>query len=245
MRASSSKMLFRFCSRKRGIRRERERAKLDAVHGPENSRPLFRSRSATPDTTVVMATRGGSFCKRLLLNLPDHKTHDGVSTLADTFYRRARTSDVLLSRLGEREGGITLSVQVGSPPSGNFMASGFSVSLLLVPPRFSVSPLSGGRENGRISSRGVISCRSRATIPPAVSRPAAVYNVNSFFVRVLSPRGCLVPRTRCFREFVAPFNHGCARQRTCYILREMKSSLGRLILTFDSSRVDKREEEGF
>lgn len=92
-----------------------------------------------------MATRGGSFCKRLLLNLPDHKTHDGVSTLADTFYRRARTSDVLLSRLGEREGGITLSVQVGSPPSGNFMASGFSVSLLLVPPRFSV-PLSGGRE---------------------------------------------------------------------------------------------------
>lgn len=116
-------------------------------------------------------------------------------------------------------------------------------SSLLVSP-FSV-PLSGGRENGRISSRGVISCRSRATIPPAVSRPAAVYNVNSFFVRVLSPRGCLVPRTRCFREFVAPFNHGCSRQRTCYILREMKSSLGRLILTFDSSRVDKREEEGF
>lgn len=136
---------------------------MDAVHGPENSRPLFRSRSATPDTTVVMATRGGSFCKRLLLNLPDHKTHDGVSTLADTFYRRARTSDVLLSRLGEREGGITLSVQVGSPPSGNFMASGFSVSLLLVPPRFSVLRSFVGRKGewSYIQSRGYFLSLSR------------------------------------------------------------------------------------
>lgn len=34
----------------REMKKER-RAKLDAVHGPENSRPLFRSRSTTPDTT--------------------------------------------------------------------------------------------------------------------------------------------------------------------------------------------------
>lgn len=83
--------------------------------------------------------------RRFSLICPTIK-HTTESTLADTFYRRARTraSDVLLSRERERDRDrerererdyfiLYTSGGGGSPPSGNFMASGFSVCLLLVP----------------------------------------------------------------------------------------------------------------
>lgn len=135
--------------------------------------------------------------------------HTTESTLADTFYRRARTraSDVLLSRLREREregGGITLSVQVARgvrlPPETLWRrVFPFACSSS---PRLSV-PLSG---EWYISSRGYFLSLSRRYRRP-FKRCSRRYITLIRSLTVFCRGGCLVPRTRCFREFVvAPFD---------------------------------------
>lgn len=142
-----------------------------------------------PRHDSVMATRGG-YPFGFSLICPAIK-HAAESPLADTFYRRA-SLDV------DRERERLLYLCKGSPPSGNFMASGFSARLVRLSSSFV-----GRKEALYIQSWGLrrISCRP--------FKRCSRHNVNSFFDRVLSRWD---PRIRCW-WIVAPFNR-C--QRKCF-----------------------------
>lgn len=144
-----------------------------------------------PRHDSVMATRGG-YPFGFSLICPAIK-HAAESPLADTFYRRA-SLDVDRERERER----LLYLCKGSPPSGNFMASGFSARLVRLSSSFV-----GRKEALYIQSWGLrrISCRP--------FKRCSRHNVNSFFDRVLSRWD---PRIRCW-WIVAPFNR-C--QRKCF-----------------------------
>lgn len=146
---------FRFCSSPpppllthplaRQREREREpswmRSTGQKIHDPFSVRappPPTQPRNGHEGWWILLPARK----RRFSLICPTIK-HTTESTLADTFYRRAR-NDVLLSRERERDRDrerererdyfiLYTSGGGGSPPSGNFMASGFSVCLLLVP----------------------------------------------------------------------------------------------------------------
>lgn len=151
--------------------RDEEREKSQVGCGPRARKftTPFPFALHHPRHNSVMATRGGSARKRLLLNLPDRKTHDGVDPRGYVLSacKNPREWRLALSTQRERERGgrdyfIRTSGAGGSPPSGNFMASGFSVCLLLVPA--SLSSFVGRM----VYIQSGLFLVALATIPPAV-----------------------------------------------------------------------------
>lgn len=191
--------------------RDEEREKSQVGCGPRARKftTPFPFALHHPRHNSVMATRGGSARKRLLLNLPDRKTHDGVDPRGYVLSacKNPREWRLALSTQREREregGGITLSVQVARgvrlPPETLWRrVFPFACSSS---PRLSV-PLSG---EWYISSRGYFLSLSRRYRRP-FKRCSRRYITLIRSLTVFCRGGCLVPRTRCFREFVvAPFD---------------------------------------